>query len=41
MKTEYFSCKHKALCNNPSQTVLIIQDNELKAREDLLAQLIC
>lgn len=48
MKTEYFSCKHKALRNAPSQAVLIIQGNELKpdsfqhakasARKDLLAQ---
>lgn len=30
MKTECLSCKHKALCKSPSQTVLIIQDNEQK-----------
>lgn len=46
MKTECCSCKHKALCNAPSHTALIIQDNELKpnsfqhakvsAREDFI-----
>lgn len=47
ISTQCFSCKHKALCNDPSKNLLIIQDNEQKpnsflhelvsVREDLLA----